>query len=88
MCSKERRDYMFFNLRAEMARKHINQLEIAVVLGISVKSVSNKMNGKSEFTRKEMFLMHSFILYVQTFRIIKNCVACFCNFYTCRYLFS
>lgn len=48
---------MFFNLRAEMARKHINQLEIAVVLGISVKSVSNKMNGKSEFTRKEMFLI-------------------------------
>ena len=29
---------------------------------------------------KKHFFMHSFLIYVQTFRIIKNCVACFCNF--------
>ncbi len=48
---------MFNNLKAEMVRNEIKQTEIATSLGISDKTMSNKMNGKSEFTRNEMFLI-------------------------------
>ena len=40
-----------------MVRNEIKQTEIATSLGISDKTMSNKMNGKSEFTRNEMFLI-------------------------------
>lgn len=46
---------MFPNLRAEMARKNINGKHLASVLNISHDSVGNKMNGRTEFTRLEMF---------------------------------
>ncbi|MDR7870346.1 MAG: helix-turn-helix transcriptional regulator [Tissierellaceae bacterium] len=46
---------MFPNLRAEMARKNIKAANLAEVLNISYDSVSNKMNGKTDFTRAEIF---------------------------------
>jgi hypothetical protein len=46
---------MFPNLRAEMARKNINNKHLANILDISHDSVGNKMNGRTEFTRLEMF---------------------------------
>lgn len=50
---------MFNNLKAEMARHEITQYEIAQALNVTIKTISNKMIGKSEFTRKEMFIIKS-----------------------------
>ena len=46
---------MYPNLRAEMARKNIKSTVVAEVLGISYDTMSNKMTGKSDFTRTEIF---------------------------------
>jgi len=46
---------MYPNLRAEMARKNIKATVVAEVLGISYDTMSNKMTGKSDFTRAEIF---------------------------------
>ena len=46
---------MFPNLRAELARKNITGRTLAKALNITNDSVSNKMNGKTEFTRAEIF---------------------------------
>ncbi|MFR0881169.1 MAG: hypothetical protein ACLSGN_06800 [Oscillospiraceae bacterium] len=48
---------MLSNLRAEMARKKITGTDIGVCIGRSQKSVFNKINEHSDFTRKEMFLI-------------------------------
>lgn len=45
---------MFNNLQAELARNRLNQTDIANALGISSKTVSNKMNGVSDFTLREI----------------------------------
>lgn len=39
----------YSNLKAEMARVEIKQRHIADVLGISVKSVSDRLRGKQKF---------------------------------------
>ncbi len=46
---------MFPNLRAEMARKNIKPKKLANILGISYDSIINKLNGKTDFTRSEIF---------------------------------
>lgn len=46
---------MFPNLRAEMARYGIRAIDLSPVLKVTSDSVSNKLNGKSEFTRSEIF---------------------------------
>lgn len=46
---------MFPNLKAEMARNNIKATNITEALGISYDSVINKMNGKTDFTRVEIF---------------------------------
>lgn len=46
---------MFPNLRAEMARNNLDGITISKALGCSRKSFSNKMVGKTEFTRAELF---------------------------------
>lgn len=48
---------MFKNLRAEMARHEKTNESLASVTGIDRASVSNKMNGKTEWTRREMYLI-------------------------------
>jgi len=45
---------MFQNIRAEMARNKRKVAEIAAVLGISENSFRFKMNGKREFTLREL----------------------------------
>lgn len=46
---------MFCNLKAELARKGLTGIDIAETIDATQKTVSNKMVGKSEFTRSEMF---------------------------------
>ncbi|HUM44362.1 MAG TPA: helix-turn-helix transcriptional regulator [Fervidobacterium sp.] len=46
---------MFPNLKAEMARNNIKSMTLAEILGISYDSVINKINGKTDFTRSEIF---------------------------------
>lgn len=45
---------MLRNLMAEMTRKNLETKDIANTIGRDVKSVSNKISCKTEFTRKEM----------------------------------
>ena len=45
---------MFANLKAEIARAEITQQDLADAIGISGKSLSNKINGKTDFTHEEM----------------------------------
>ena len=46
---------MFPNLRAEMARKGLDGVKISARIGCTPKTFSNKMIGKTEFTRGEIF---------------------------------
>lgn len=46
---------MFPNLRAEMARKNIKPANISAALNITYDSAINKLNGKTDFTRAEIF---------------------------------
>lgn len=45
---------LFNNLEAELVRERISKKELAYFLGISVPSLYFKLNGKREFTLKEM----------------------------------
>ena len=45
---------MFSNLRAELTRHNIKSKDLAVALGVSEKTVSNKLYGRSEFTLSEI----------------------------------
>jgi hypothetical protein len=47
--------HMFPNLKAEMARKGIDGVTISSFVGCTPKTFSSKMNGKTEFTRSEIF---------------------------------
>lgn len=44
---------MYPNLRAEMARNKITASELAEKLGITISTMSMKLNGKSDFSLKE-----------------------------------
>lgn len=46
---------MFPNLRAEMARKGIDGKNMSARLECDPKTFNNKINGKTEFTRSEIF---------------------------------
>lgn len=50
---------MFKNLLAEMVRHDVTDNDIIKTLGISAKSFNNKIANRTEFTRKEMFLIKS-----------------------------
>lgn len=50
---------MFPNLKAEMARSGFDGKKIAAFIGISPKSFSNKLCGKTEFNRSEMMKIQS-----------------------------
>lgn len=50
---------MFKNLLAEMARRDINNLDLSKLLKLTPNTISRKMTGKSEFTRKEMFTIRN-----------------------------
>ena len=46
---------MFPNLKAEMARYGIDSKTMSESLNLNYKTIVNKLNGKTEFTRIEMF---------------------------------
>ena len=46
---------MFANLNAEMARNKVTNEDIALCLEVTLNTVSNKINGKTEFLRKDMW---------------------------------
>lgn len=46
---------MFVNLKIEMMKKGVTAKKISEKIGISNKTFFNKMNGSSEFTRREMY---------------------------------
>lgn len=48
---------MFNNLRAEIKRHGKTISDIGQILGISANAVSLKLNGKTEFTLKEIFTL-------------------------------
>ena len=48
---------MFPNLRAEMARRNLLNKDISDGTGISYESLKNKLNGRSEFKRQDMYLI-------------------------------
>lgn len=45
---------MFNNLNAEIARAGIKKTDLAKELGISINSLTNKLNGKQEFKLSEV----------------------------------
>lgn len=45
---------MFSNLNAEIARYNVKNADIAKLLGVSTKTVSNKLDGRTEFTLSEV----------------------------------
>ena len=48
---------MFRNLLAEMARYNVSNEDLMKTLGFnSAKTLNNKLTGRTDFTRKEMFL--------------------------------
>jgi transcriptional regulator with XRE-family HTH domain len=44
-------------LKAQMALKGMNQVKLAAALEISPNALGNKLNGRSDFTRKEIGAM-------------------------------
>lgn len=50
----EEKVILFPNLRAEMIRHGNTQVTLMKLLGLSRAVVSKKLNGKSEFTKKEI----------------------------------
>lgn len=46
--------FVFKNLRAEMARQGLTNIQVAKAIEVSEKTFRNKMYGRTEFTRSEM----------------------------------
>jgi transcriptional regulator with XRE-family HTH domain len=52
---------MYPNLRAEMARKNVTQVQLADFLGIRTATLSEKMSGKYPFTFDECLKIKEFL---------------------------
>lgn len=52
---------MFSNLKAEMARKSVSSKALSQCLGVSEKTVNNKLSGRTEFTLSEILKINSAI---------------------------
>lgn len=50
---------MLLNLKTEIARRKTSQAKIAYALEIAPKTLSLKINEKSELTRTEMYTIHA-----------------------------
>jgi lambda repressor-like predicted transcriptional regulator len=46
---------MYLNLKAELARAGLNYKDLSKATGIKYDTLVNKLNGKSDFARSEMF---------------------------------
>ena len=74
---------MFANLSAEMARKRITIKVLSGLTGIKYESLKNKIAGKTEFKRNEMFLIKKNVfltgLEARSLRsIYTHCCCCCC----------
>ena len=52
---------MFSNLKAELVRRNIKFKDLARALGVSEKTVSNKIYGRSDFTLSEINVISALI---------------------------
>mgnify|MGYP000563426184 CR=1 FL=1 len=52
---------MYPNLEAELKRKRIRRVDIAKNLGLAMSTVSEKMQGKSEFTMRMAYKIKDMI---------------------------
>ena len=52
---------MFPNVKAELARKGVTLTELAEAIGMSLQTLSGRMNGKSEFTYSEAVKIKKFL---------------------------
>lgn len=50
---------MLLNLKTEIARRKLSQAKISRAIGISERTMSQKVTEQTEFTRTEMFRIHS-----------------------------
>lgn len=64
---------MYLNLRNELSSKKIKNEDIATLLNIHVNSVSNKINGKTDFTIKEAFRLRETLFPDVSFEYLFNC---------------
>jgi len=51
----DKKEVMFKNLQKEMKEQHISNRDIARAIGKDERSISNKLSGRTDFTRIEMF---------------------------------
>lgn len=49
----------YVNLRAEMARQGVTVKQLAKLLGVSLKTASNRLSGKTEFTLGEALAINN-----------------------------
>ena len=49
---------MLLNLKVEICKRQLSAAKISRYLGIDTKTMSLKVNEKSDFTRKEMYAIH------------------------------
>lgn len=52
---------MYYNLEAELKRKNIKRQDLANHLGIALTTVSEKMQGKSDFSLSVAFKIKKFL---------------------------
>ncbi|GHV17989.1 hypothetical protein FACS189425_05510 [Clostridia bacterium] len=52
---------MFLNLRAELVRAGLTQAKLAGQIGMSIRAMTDKMNGTTEFKRSEMLAVRDAI---------------------------
>lgn len=50
---------MLMNLKLEICKRNISSAKIARFIGIGVQAMSNKVTEKSQFTRTEMYKIHT-----------------------------
>ena len=55
------RAIIFNNLEAELTRAEISKAELAAEIDISIGAMSNKLQGKTEFTLREMELIRDIL---------------------------
>lgn len=52
---------MYKNLRGEMVKKDLTVAKLAALIGVSEKTLRNKINGETEFTWPEICKVHRLV---------------------------
>lgn len=48
---------MYLNLKTELDRNNVNEIELAEAIGVHRNSISNKLNGRTPFTIDEALII-------------------------------